>query len=125
LDGFRFPDYDILARYHGAVCRDLSVKRLAGEAYLPEQPEATDGGNERASHPPPCRVTSGVCSLPLGAKVGLTVVLSAVAWPLQDWAFNQWVGFSGRRLRWRAAGGFVGSLRLLFAAIAIWFWAGR
>ena len=38
-------------------------------------------GLQRREHrPTECRVTSGVCGLPLGAKIGLAVVLSWFAW---------------------------------------------
>lgn len=98
---------------------------LTGQLDLPVEASGADGRNDGSDHRPPCRVTSGICGLPLSAKIAATIVLSWLAWLCQDRAIELFDGLRGRRRnRWRAlswfslGGGFFG---LVFAA---WLWGG-
>jgi len=53
---------------------------------LPDVPAQTDDAgqaNEGRPERPLCSVTSGVCGLPLSAKIGVTAILVWIAWGLQ------------------------------------------
>ncbi|WP_348042627.1 hypothetical protein [Devosia sp.] len=62
--------------------------------------KAPDYGRD---HPPQCSIASGVRGLPLGAKIGLTIVLSLPAWVLVFRALDLFDGLGIRRNRRSAA----------------------
>lgn len=49
----------------------------------------------KSPHSPNCRITSGVCGFPLGAKIALTVIMSLGASSI--FSFTMWEFFEGRR----------------------------
>jgi hypothetical protein len=75
-----------------ALSKPRSKSRSGQSGGTDEQPY--QGGIE-SSGAPPCRFTSGVCGLPLGAKVALTIILTGVASGV--WLWTLWGFFERRR----------------------------
>jgi hypothetical protein len=69
---------------------------------------------------PPCSFASGICGLPLGAKIALTIVFSGLAAGI--WSFTLWESFEGRRntLQVVLAGAFSCGLIALSLVAALW-----
>lgn len=113
-----------------------SLRRFAGifngftsEMDLPEQASGSKRSNEGANHRPYCSVLSGVCGLPLGAKIALTPILALLAWICQDRFLDSWWALGrdrmGRKLvhnRRRALGWFTLSMLFFAAVFAVWLW---
>lgn len=55
----------------------------------------SDQARDKGPQPPTCRFSSGVCGLPLGAKIALMIILSGGATGV--WSFGFWKFLDGRR----------------------------
>ena len=96
---------------------------LSGELDLPEKPKSSQSSDKRGNSRPPCSFASGVCGLPLSAKVALTVITALIAWPLYDRALDYFDGLGGRlRNRWRALAYLTLSLGVFAGFFAAILW---
>lgn len=78
-------------------------------------------GDQRPKRPI-CRISSGVCGLPLSAKIALTVILSGLATAI--WSRSYWLFLDGKLTCRRMAGAFaLGWCLLGFTFLAV-AWAG-
>lgn len=75
-------------RSHGIPSSETS----GNESSQPD--EARHDTDHKSPERPVCRLSSGVCGLPLGAKIGSTIVLSILATCIWMWG---WIGFLNRR----------------------------
>jgi hypothetical protein len=100
----------------------VSLPTLPDRDDQSEQSDSTDGkGYRRPEHGPVrpiCRVSSGACGIPLGAKIGLVVVLTVGAWGLIFASF----GLLGLRIRNRREGAIyvLGGVGLIGLSAVIW-----
>jgi len=134
LDRNRYPRALGLPRYlirltHGLGRFTGIFNGLSGQVDLPEQPNGSERSNESPNHRPECSASSGVCGLPLGAKIALTPILALFAWICQDRFLDNWWALgrdrSGRKLvrsRRHALGWFTLSILLFAAVFAVWLW---
>jgi hypothetical protein len=76
---------------------------LASIVQSPEQSDGADYPKREGKHGPECRITSGVCGLPLGAKIILTLILAWPAWWLLGRAIDRLDGLGGRPRSLRTA----------------------
>lgn len=81
--------------------------------------QRTDNPEVKGSLRPQGRLSRSVRSLPLGAKIGITVVFAAAAWGIWVWSFIRLIERPGYGLK-GAGYGLLGLL--LFAASAVPFW---
>lgn len=132
FDGNRYPWAlgllsDSIRVAHGLRGFAGVLNRLSGQVNLPKKARSADAGNYGPNHRPYCSALSGVCGLPLSAKVALTPILALLAWACQERFLDRlWgLGKRGRRLgknRWAALGWFSLSLLLFAAVFAVWLW---
>lgn len=74
---------------------------------------------------PTCRVTSGVCGLPLSAKIVLSLILVWPAWRCVDFGLDYMDGRGNRdRDRLRSVGWLALSAFLFGIIFATWLWGG-
>lgn len=97
--------------------RGPSLSEVPDKAYDPKDPYK---GRPKG---PSCSITSGVCGLPLGAKVGATLILAWFAWALQERGLIR-LGLFGDVPRKRLYGltQVLGSLGLFGLTALVWWW---
>lgn len=112
-----------LVSVRGGLARDADG--FARVIERPEQSGSAEYAEQKRGPSPVCSVSSGVCGLPLGAKIGIAFLLALAAWPLQFRALGLFDGLGGRkRNRWRALACFSLSLGLFALAFGAWLWGG-
>ena len=106
------------------------LQRFAGEGDLPQQERYTDRAQSQTSKGQPdrpigrvCCISSGSCSVPLGAKIGLGLVLAVGAWSL----IFSGLGLLDRdplrvRSRLRRSAQIGAGVALLVLSAAVWSW---
>jgi hypothetical protein len=58
--------------------------------------------NDGTKHGPQCRIDSCVCGLPLGAKIGITIIFAWLAWLFMEHRLDRFDNQDGRGRNWRA-----------------------
>lgn len=123
-DGFELKSVDIplvvervSRRLGGIPGVDRSSNR--GVERSSSNAQTDQSGNEGVKRPR-CRISSGVCGLPLSAKIAATIFLSIGATAI--WGLSLWKRLDGRSnsLQFIAAG--LCAVGLLGLSVALWSW---
>jgi hypothetical protein len=106
-------------RFNGLNCRSGS---LGGEQKSPKEERSADKAQPEAPLGPISSISSRISSLPLGAKIGGTVILSGIAWLLSYLALNRFNGWDGnRRNRMSGIGLGLAGLAALWSGSVLWW----
>ncbi len=112
----------------GRLARDLVGfagfrERSATLPQVQDKPKNTGNADQHRPERPPCSLTSGVCGLPLSAKIGASAILAWLAWALQFRGLTR-LGLFGDvpRKRLYGIGEVAGSLGLFGLCAFIWWW---
>ncbi len=95
---------------------------VAGKLDAPQQGSGSKYPEHKRRHRPPCRVSSGVCGLPLSAKIGLAVILALIAGPLILRGFDRFDGLGRARRNRSGSALYFGAAGSLFG-LTLWLWS--
>ena len=98
------------------------VSSSPGFSQGPQDAESAGYSNESGEHRPECSITSGICGLPLGAKVGIAIILSWLAWPRLFAAYDC-LTLRPRKL-FKGFGELSIAIGLWGLCVASWLWRG-